>query len=112
MSYPFEPYPHGAARFASYEEIRSAGLLERAGIEFGVLGRQPLRHHKGGGVKITGGSGCGKTSQVALPMIFGSPREVFVILDFKNGEISRVIGAHTVLERIPFYTVDPYGVTD
>lgn len=111
MSYPFEPNPHGAARFASMEEIRSSGLLGRAGTEFGLLDGKPVRHFKGGGVKITGGSGSGKTSQIALPMIFGSPREVFVVLDFKNGEISRIIGAHTALERIPFYTVDPYGVT-
>lgn len=112
MSYPFEPNPHGAARFASMAELRAAGLLGRSGTEFGLLDGKFLRHSKGGGIKITGGSGSGKTSQIALPMIFGSPRETFVILDFKNAEISRIIEAHAALAGIPFYTVDAYGITD
>ena len=112
MSYPFESHPHGAARFAATNEIRQAGLLGRTGVEIGHLGRRILRHYKGGGGKITGGSGCGKTSQIALPMIFGSPHETFVLLDFKKAELSRVIEPHCALHGIPFYTIDPLGVSD
>ncbi|WP_170401520.1 type IV secretory system conjugative DNA transfer family protein [Ruegeria arenilitoris] len=103
--------PYGSARFATLEEVRAQGLLRPSGVEFGFVGGRPLYHANRAGMKVTGSSGSGKSSQIAIPMILGSDANFF-ILDVKNGEISRVIEAHCALLGIPFYTVDPYGVTD
>lgn len=103
--------PHGEARFATREEIRAAGLFGKHGAEFGFCEGRILRHFNRAGMKITGGAGSGKTSQMALPIIMGGGL-VVVILDFKNGEITRVIEPHCALMGIPLYTVDPYSVTD
>ncbi|MEE9453115.1 MAG: type IV secretory system conjugative DNA transfer family protein [Paracoccaceae bacterium] len=101
--------PYGSARFATLDEVRSAGLLKRSGTQFGMVGSRPLFHSNRAGVKITGGAGSGKTSQVLMNMIFGS-REVMVILDPK-AEIAPVIEPHCALLRIPLYVIDPYGKT-
>ncbi|QPH54674.1 type IV secretory system conjugative DNA transfer family protein [Pontivivens ytuae] len=108
----FDQHAYGSARFATAAEIRAAGLFGSRGPEFGHLGRQFLRHWNGGGARVTGGSGSGKSSQILLPAILGAPEARFVVLDFKNGEISRIIEPHCALAGIPFYSIDPYGVTD
>ncbi|WP_291726975.1 type IV secretory system conjugative DNA transfer family protein [Leisingera sp. F5] len=106
----YQDNPYGAARFATFEEVCHAGLLRPHGVEFGLVRGRPLFHNNRAGVKVTGGAGSGKTSQTAIPMILGS-RGVFVLLDVKNGEITRVIEPHCALSGIPLYTLDPYGVT-
>jgi len=104
--------PYGDARFARLDEVHGAGLLKPKGVEFGLVGEKPIYHSNRAGVKITGGAGCGKTSQIAVPMILGSPKESFVLLDVKNAEITRIIEAHCALSGKPIYAIDPYGVTD
>ena len=103
--------PYGDARFASLEEVRSAGLFKRHGVEFGIIRGRPIFHSNRAGVKITGGAGSGKTSQIALPMIMGSDAS-FVLLDTKNAEITRVIEPHCALKGVPLYVIDPFGVSD
>lgn len=103
--------PYGDARFATREELRAAGLFRKDGAEFGAFEGRVLRHYNRAGVKITGGSGSGKTSQIALPLIL-SGTLVLVILDFKNGEITRVIEPHCALEGIPLFVFDPYRISD
>ncbi len=103
--------PYGSARFATLDEVRAKDLLHPSGVEFGLIGNRPIYHSDRKGIKVTGSSGSGKSSQIAIPMILGS-NENFFILDVKQGEISRIIEAHCALRGIPFYTVDPYRVTD
>ncbi|MEM6890333.1 MAG: type IV secretory system conjugative DNA transfer family protein [Pseudomonadota bacterium] len=62
-------------------------------------------------MKITGGSGSGKTSQVLIPLIL-SGAKIVIIFDFKNGEITRVIEPHCALSGIPLHVFDPYEITD
>jgi type IV secretion system protein VirD4 len=102
--------PYGDARFARLEEVRRAGLLKPGGVEFGLVNGQPLRHSNRAGIKITGGAGCGKSSQVAVPMILGSDQTI-VLIDSKGGEITQVIEPHCALKGIPLYVVDPFRVT-
>lgn len=104
--------PYGDARFARLDEVHDAGLLKAKGVEFGLIGKQPIYHSNRAGVKITGGAGSGKTSQIAVPMILGSPNESFVLLDVKNAELSRIIEAHCALAEKALYVIDPFGVTD
>ncbi|MCB1469973.1 MAG: type IV secretory system conjugative DNA transfer family protein [Rhizobiaceae bacterium] len=103
-------HPYGDARFATLGEVRSAGLFKRRGVEFGLVRGRPLYHSNRAGVKITGGAGSGKTSQLAIPMILGSDAS-FVLLDTKNAEITRIIEAHCALTRVPLYAVDPFGIS-
>ena len=102
--------PYGEARFASEQELRGAGLLICAGIEFGLFGNSPLFHSNRAGIKVTGGAGCGKTSQLALPMLLGSDAS-FVLLDTKNAEITSVVEAHCAVTHTPLYTIDPFGLS-
>lgn len=104
-----QSHPYGDARFASIQEVRAAGLLKLGGVEFGLAQGKPLYHSNRAGVKITGGAGSGKTSQIALPMILGSDAN-FALLDTKNAEITRVIEAHCALEGVPLYRIDPFGI--
>lgn len=102
--------PYGEARFARLDEVREKGLFQRGGVEFGLIENRPLYHSNRAGMKITGGAGSGKTSQLALPMILGSNAS-FVLLDTKNAEITRVIEAHCALRAVPLYAIDPFGVS-
>ncbi|WP_300016423.1 type IV secretory system conjugative DNA transfer family protein [uncultured Roseobacter sp.] len=104
--------PYGDARFARLDEVQDTGLLKPKGVEFGLVGEKPIHHSNRAGVKITGGAGCGKTSQIAVPMILGSPAESFVLLDVKNAELSRIIEAHCAQVGKPLYVIDPFGVAD
>jgi type IV secretion system protein VirD4 len=104
-------HPYGDARFAALGEVRAAGLFKPHGVEIGLIKGRPIYHANRAGVKITGGAGSGKTSQIALPMILGSNAN-FVLLDTKNAEITRVIEPHCALHAIPLYTVDPFGISD
>lgn len=105
-----QPQPYGDARFATLNELRAAGLLNPHGVEFGLVQGKPLYHSNRAGVKITGGAGSGKTSQLALPMILGSDAS-FVLLDTKNAEVTHIIEPHCALTGTPLYTIDPFGVS-
>jgi type IV secretion system protein VirD4 len=111
VNYPVTSHPHGEARWATPHEIRASGIFRKTGAEFGLLGHRSLHNTKGGTVRVTGSSGSGKTSQVALPLILSTDATV-VLLDFKNGEISRTIEPRCALEGRPLYAIDPFGVTD
>jgi type IV secretion system protein VirD4 len=79
--------PFGKARFATYDEVKNAGLYG-AGIVYGKMNGQlvtkpPLVH---GHTLVFGGSGTGKTSCVAIPTLLSWPGAVFAI-DIK-GDLS------------------------
>ena len=102
--------PYGDARFSRLDEVRRAGLFKPGGLEFGLVHGKPLRHSSRAGIKVTGGAGCGKSSQIAVPMILGSD-ETIVLIDSKGGEITQVIGAHCAMLGIPLFVIDPFNVT-
>lgn len=111
MNHPITSHPHGDARWATFQEIHASGLFKETGAEFGLLGHRRLHNIKGGTVRVNGGSGSGKTSQIAIPLALTTEQTV-VALDFKNGEISRTIEPNCAMKGRAFYVIDPFGVTD
>ena len=54
------PNTYGSARFATYKEVKRAGMLGPEGIVLGMLGREYLRHAGEPHVLVVGSPGMGK----------------------------------------------------
>jgi type IV secretion system protein VirD4 len=76
---------HGSARFATYKEVKCAGLFGDEGIVLGTLGRHYVRHAGEQHVALVGSTRSGKGVGVIIPTLLTWPGSV-ICTDVKGGE--------------------------
>jgi type IV secretion system protein VirD4 len=80
-----DPTTHGSARWATYREVKRAGLLGRHGVVVGRLRGRLLYDDGNTHVLLTGPTRSGKGTSVLIPTLL-TWRESALILDPKDGE--------------------------
>ena len=83
----------GSARFATYKEVKRAGLLGSEGIVLGVFGRDYVRHAGEQHVMVVGSTRSGKGVGVIVPTLLTWPGSV-IVTDVKGGENYLVTGRY------------------
>lgn len=96
----------GKARFSEREEIKSAGLQQRAGIVYGQVNKKLVEKSPDleGHSVVFGGTRSGKSAGCAIPTLLRWPGAV-VAVDIK-GELSRITADHRRTLG-PVYIFDP-----
>ena len=102
-----ESHAYGSARWAEPHEIARAGLLKPGGLPFGFFGSNPLFHHNGAGMLITGGAGSGKTTSLLVPLAASNGR--FFIFDVKGEQTAILLDGLAAIGG-KGYCINPYGV--
>ena len=84
---------HGSARWASYREVKRAGLLGYEGIVLGLCEGRYVMHAGEQHVALVGSTRSGKGVGVIVPTLLTWPGSV-IVTDVKGGENHLVTGAY------------------
>jgi type IV secretion system protein VirD4 len=84
---------HGSARFATYKEVKRAGLFGDEGIVLGTFGRHYVRHAGEQHVALVGSTRSGKGVGVIIPTLLTWPGSV-IVTDVKGGENHLITSAY------------------
>ncbi|PHR60978.1 MAG: hypothetical protein COA43_04865 [Robiginitomaculum sp.] len=114
-----EEFRYGSARFADYEDIHSAGLLDKNGLPLGHFDNDVLRLDSDGARLTIAGAGGGKTTTLlsyilclpnTMPMMVLDPRGELASISIHTLALQSIYGYYWNPKRLhclPFHSINP-----
>ena len=87
------PKPFGSARWASWFDLRRAGLLQKGGLFLGRSRGRDLYHNAEGHIITVGGAGGGKSTGLVVPALLELDQGSIIVTD-PSGELAAITSRH------------------